>query len=405
MINLIVKLKHLKFNLSLQIAVILLCTLLFGDCLNNNVQRGLYTISLILKELLLFFVPFIIFFCSFFGIASINNTRSVAQVLFILFVLVCASNYISTMVAYGVSYLCPITISENFITINPNDSLISFYNVSFDTITLNSNYALASGLLLGVLMPNTLPNISTKLESFGRLFVNYFFYLFTKLLPIFVLGFLIKMQHDEILFNIIGQLLPLAALIIFTYFIYLSFLFLIISNFDTKLWLFYLKNIMPAVLTGVCTMSSLAAMPITIAATEKNVKDADIVRLVIPLSTNIHMIGLAINIPMIALAIMINYGYSFPPLATYAIFAFHFALMQFAAAGAPGCGILLMIPVLETYLHFTHEMSGLIVAIYILFDAAETGANVLGNSALTLAMSKICKALHLSNPKSVTDVS
>ena len=77
--------------------------------------------------------------------------------------------------------------------------------------------------------------------------------------------------------------------------------------------------------------------------------------------------------------------------AFFTWFAFYFVLMQFAAAGAPGCGILLMIPLLENYLGFTGEMSALITTLYILFDSAETSANVLGNSVLVIMISKIYK--------------
>jgi len=41
-------------------------------------------------------------------------------------------------------------------------------------------------------------------------------------------------------------------------------------------------------------------------------------------------------------------------------------------------------------------MSALIVAIYILFDATETSANVIGNSALAVVFSKLAKVLRLS---------
>jgi len=101
------------------------------------------------------------------------------------------------------------------------------------------------------------------------------------------------------------------------------------------------------------------------------------------------MVGLAINIPLMSLAIALGFGYEVPSFIIYSKFAFYFALTQLAAAGAPGCGILLMIPLLETYLNFTPDMSGLIVAIYILFDAAETSANILGNSLLAIVVSKI----------------
>ena len=94
---------------------------------------------------------------------------------------------------------------------------------------------------------------------------------------------------------------------------------------------------------------------------------------------------------MIALAIMSTFGLPFPDLTTFMIFASYFVIAKFAVAGIPGGGIVVMIPILEKYLGFSPEMSGLITAIYILLDPLNTTANVLGNGAFAILTTNIFK--------------
>jgi Na+/H+-dicarboxylate symporter len=173
--------------------------------------------------------------------------------------------------------------------------------------------------------------------------------------------------------------------------LYITLLFAIAAKFNFYLWWQYIKNTLPAAILGFSTMSSLIAMPLTMNATTKNTNSQDFSRLIIPTTVNIHTIGLAINIPLIALSILSNFDFKLPDFITYSEFAFYFVLAQFGVAAIPGCGILLMIPLLEKYLGFTDNMSALITAIYILFDPAETSTNILGNSALAILLSKYKK--------------
>ena len=166
-------------------------------------------------------------------------------------------------------------------------------------------------------------------------------------------------------------------LIILTYLLYIALLFFIVANFNYNILVKYIVKVVPASLTCFTTMSSLITIALTINAAKKNTVAFDISRLVISATANIHMVGLVINIPLMALSILTSFGYALPTLAGYSNFTFYFVLAQFAIAGALGFGILVMIHLLEKYLGFTGEMSALITTLYILFDSAETSANVL----------------------------
>lgn len=386
-----------KKNIPVQVIIVLLLTIVFGEYIPEHIKWFLYSISFILKEVLLLILPLVIFCCAYVSVSTIKHTKSIGIFLLLLLVVIYISNYTATMVAYGVVLLVESSINFQPVILTHGKELSSIWNISFNTISLDSNYALIGGFIVGIFelyIPLHYGNY--KLNVLAKKFVDYFLSsIFIRLLPFFVLGFFIQMQYSGVLSKTIERLVPLIVLISGTYIFYLSFLFAVIANFNIKLWVSYIKNIIPAALTGFYTMSSLVTMPITMMSIEKNIENPGMVRLVIPIATNIHMIGLAINIPIMALIILLSYGYELPIFTIYLIFSFHFALMQFAAAGAPGCGVLLMLPLLEKYLGFTDEMSALIVAIYILFDATETSANVIGNSALVVVLSKIAKVLKL----------
>lgn len=379
-----------NFATSTQLLIVLAGTLLFGGLLPTTVQATFYAISLTLKALLLFVLPFIVFSYLFSSILIVSGIKALRFIL-LLVVLVCISNYISTLLAYEVASLKLVNIAVSSINLDHNNELVPLWNIKFPEV-LSSSDGLYFGCGLGFLFSFFPSVLGNQFSARSKQYIDFFLEkCFVPLLPLFVLGFILKMQFDGILIQSIKYSLPLMLLIILTYIIYISLLFAIVAGFNFSLWQKYIKNVIPAALTGFSTMSSLVSMPLTINAAEQNTNDPDISRLVIPATVNIHMIGLAINIPLMALSILLSFGYELPTFAVYNKFVCYFILMQFAVAAAPGCGILLMIPLLETYLGFTGEMSALITTLYIIFDPAETSANVLGNSILVIMLSKICK--------------
>jgi Na+/H+-dicarboxylate symporter len=68
-------------------------------------------------------------------------------------------------------------------------------------------------------------------------------------------------------------------------------------------------------------------------------------------------------------------------------------MAKFAVAAVPGGGILVMLPILKTYLGFTPDMLSLITLLYFLFDPVITFMNVLGNGAFTILFQRIHKLI------------
>jgi Na+/H+-dicarboxylate symporter len=148
------------------------------------------------------------------------------------------------------------------------------------------------------------------------------------------------------------------------------------------------KNMLPAAVAGFGSMSSAAAMPLTIVGAEKNSSDPDMARAVIPATVNVHLIGDCFAIPLFAFAVLQNFGMGQPEFVAYLTFALYFVMAKFSVAAIPGGGIIVMLPVLEGCLGFSGEMLSLITALYILFDPLITCANVLGNGGFAMLFSR-----------------
>jgi len=383
-----VKLSDLK--LSLHLIGTLCAALLLGSFLPTSLQSTFYAISITLKEILLFVLPIVIFSCVFSCLLTLRGGKAVGLMIG-LFTIVCVSNYFSTLIAYGVGSLGLINLdafSTVTDTVNPIQELTPLWHFDFPK-WISNDQALYLGFTFGSLF-SFFPNPwAYRFSDIAKQYVTVFLEkVFVPVLPLFALGFILKMQHDGILGKIIQSYLPLIVVVLITYIVHLALLFAIAAGFNLQRWILYLKNVLPVGLVGFSTMSSMATLPVTLKAAEKNTNSDDIARIVIPATVNIHMVGVGIAIPLMAFCILAGFGYELPTFSAYCSFALYFVLAQFAVAAVPGGAILVMLPILETHLGFSGEMSALITALYILFDPFVTVTNVLGNSALVIMISK-----------------
>lgn len=397
-------LKLLDLKLSLHLIGTIFLALLCGSFLPESLQSTFYALSVTLKNFLLFLLPVVIFSCVFSCLLAFRGRKAISLMLGI-FVVVCASNYLSTLIAYGVGSLGLINLSAFASAagehINHSNDLLPLWSFDFPK-WISNDQALYLGFALGSLF-SFFPNprvlrISQQVKHWVILFLEKGF---VPVLPLFALGFILKMQHDGVLGHIIGSYLPLVLIMLFTYLLHIALLFAVASGFSFRPWLQYLKNVLPVGLVAFSTMSSMATMPVTIKAADKNTDNSDIARIVIPATVNVHMVGVAIAVPLMAFSILASFGFELPSFGSYCSFALYFILAQFAVAAVPGGGILVMLPILETHLGFSGEMSALITTLYILFDPFVTVTNVLGNSALAIL---IAKAFAYMRPKSEAEV-
>lgn len=211
--------------------------------------------------------------------------------------------------------------------------------------------------------------------------------------PIFLLGFLSNMYAggaSKIFSGGHVYALGLAAGLVC---LYVIFLYFIAGKGSPKATGIAMKNAAPSLFMSFTTMCSITTMPYTIQCAEKNLKDPNMARMIIPATTNIQQAGDCFMNALFCLILLKTYGMPIPGLAEWLIFVGVFATARFATAGIMGGAIFIMLPIYEKYLGFTPEMSAILLALNVVFDPIITAANVYANGALCIVFERFWGAL------------
>lgn len=348
-------------------------------------KQFIYSLSLSVKSLLIFILPILIFMLLFKTISQLSRTAT--KMIFLLLITLCCSNFLSTMIS---SQIGAIIYQFDLCIKMPTDQIALMPIWSFTLPKWIANdHAMFAGIFFGIFFSLFKPTLGLKISLYFEKAIQRMLNLLTFVIPIFISGFVVKLIHDQLIHTIIYDYSLIFILVAISQFIYIACIYLAANRFCLSSFLYTLKNMLPAALTGFSSMSSAAAMPLTIIGTEKNTKNPSLTRLSTPITVNTHLIGDCFAIPIFAFAVMKNFGIPEPTFFAYLLFALYFVMAKFSVAAIPGGGIIVMLPILESQLGFTTEMSSLITALYILFDPVITCANILGNGGFALALNKL----------------
>ncbi len=390
-------LRNIMRNIPLQLFMCLLFALFFGAKITHEFAEYAFTASNLLKDLLMHFLPLLVF--SYIAVAlGAFHSRGFLLVIFVI-VCTCLSNALTVFYGYAVgSYALPFLITplKNSDLLNTTVKTVrSLWQLPLRPFIPTDKTMLVGaivGLSLGLCPIKSILNVIFKLRQFST---TVFKKCFIPLLPIYVLGFLLKIAKEDALWPLVQRYTGVFVFTCVMLFIYLFLMYVIASQGKIKVMCSYLKEMLPAGITGVSTVSSAATMPITIAATERNTGDANYADFCIPATVNVHLIGDGVSISITALALMLMHGSDIPSISTYALFVFFYCLAKFSCAGVPGGGVLVLIPVFQQNLGMSPEVAGLLASIYVLQDPILTSANVMGNGAFAIITHKIAKKVKL----------
>ncbi len=360
------------------LAMIIIIIVVFGDFIPTIVAQFLFGISISIKSLIIFFLPIIIF--SLLYRAAVNLMQYASKIVLLIITAVVVSNFLATSFS---QFLGVWIYKFDINLITPNKVASLQPKILFQFPALFSNHiSMFFGVTLGILSAKIIPDHAQIFASLLRKMVNNILSLINFLIPIFVAGFVIKLNHDDIILKMILDYTVIFVIIVIAAIIYIGSLYIIVNKFSFTNALISVKNMIPATLSGFCTMSGVASMPLALIGTERNAKNKYLVHTIVPSTVNIHLVGDCIVIPSFAFAILKSYGIIQPDFFTYFIFSIYFVFAKFFVVAVPAGGIIIMLPVLEKHLGFNTEMLSLITALYILFDSVITSVNVLGNGAL-----------------------
>lgn len=356
-----------------------------------------FTLSSCFIEALLFFLPFLVFSYMFRAIAT-SKKKSLFLLLFI-FLGVTVSNFVALLVSYlfGISTLplLGLAATPDFLKNFHSDVSLLF------TLHLPKIISMEMALLIGIacgfgvsFIPDD-KNFKLKMQRVAEFLTEgislFLKRVFIPFLPLYVFGFCLKLSYDQTLTHLFQQFGKVFFLSMSLVSVYLFLLYFIGAGGDLKKTGTYLRNMLPAGLTGFSTMSSAASIPVTLACTEKNTQDTNFSNIIIPSTANIHMLGDDLMITLSGLTLLSIFGMPWPGLTAFISFAIAFSLALLCCVGAPGATILVVLPVLHHYLNFTPEMMSMITTIYILQDPFGTASNVLGNGGFALVVKKLFK--------------
>lgn len=376
-----------KIKLPLFLLAVLICPLLLGPLIPLPIKAVSYALSLSMKSILEFLLPFIIF--SFVFSCLSNLQKGAVLFVFLLVVCVFISNFTALMIGYTSGYISLNLLHFSAKAIQTGPQLVPAWSFHLHKWVSN-DIALLWGFSIGILFslwPNPFAKkIAIKLNKLANDFLKK---LFIPLLPVFILGFVFKLEHEQLLQTSLSLYGPILLLVILTQWTYLCLWYFIASDFSFKKWLFYLKNVLPASLTGLSTISSAASMPVLLIGTEKNLNNAEQARMLVPAIINIHTIGSAIGIPILSLATILTFGLPMPSPTVFIVFALYTALAKYAVAAVPGGVIIVVAPILEAHLGFSSDMVGLITAVYLICDPFGTTANVTGNGVFPIMFTRL----------------
>lgn len=389
---------NFSLPLPLQLLFVIGFVFFFGSYFNETIIRIFYTFSLFFKLLLSCILPPLVFSFVAMGILSFNE--SAPLVLAVLIASIFASNTFVAFLSYLVvlmtvpSSICNTGMQQIFAT-----SRVLYPMIEVSTplwISSLSLYAVVFATLTGLILPFISSKfIETRLEQLKKFIGQVMRRVIIPFLPLYIFGFLLKMQYE----NALGYLFEhygIVCLIIVVYqFIYIFASYYIISGFSFRLFCTYIDNVIPSYITAFGTMSSVAAIPVSIIAAKKNTQNNALASVAIPIMANIHLVGDCISVPFLTCATLLIFKGCLPSFLLYALFVPYFCTVMFGAAGIPGGGIIVMIPLLKTHFGFTEDMIAIIMSLYLVLDPFGTAANVTNDGVLVILVNNFLKKLKI----------
>jgi Na+/H+-dicarboxylate symporter len=383
------------FSLPAQLLAVIAFVIFFGQYLPLNVIEASFTFSEAFKELLALILPFMVFFFVLSGILSFK--KNAPAVLSVMLGTIFLSNGFVALLSFIVMNILAPTIScERLgVSFKPVHQVTSGFSLSLP-FSLSAVHALIAAIAIGLLGSFVALGIDSAVTK-GKNFIETVLQkIFIPALPLYVLGFLLKIRYEGQFSCLMRQYGSAFILIVSMQFVYLVWMYLLACGFDPKKSIIAFKNAFPSYLTAFSTMSSTATVPVAVKAATENTGNRPLADVAMPIMANVHLLGDSISTPVLAMVTMLIFHGALPAFTNYMMFVFYFCFTMFAASGIPGGGILVMIPILKSQLGFNPEMISIVLTLYFLLDPFGTAANVMGDGALVIIVNRILRRLGIA---------
>lgn len=384
----------MRIKLPFVIMAILVGVYFFGNGVDTSIVTFFYTISSLIKELLVLVLPIVIFIFMTAFLVEFNS----GVILFVTGLIGCiiASNTLVTFYSYGMfSLLHPLVIDaqKHAIDLTTHPVIKPMFGLPVKKI-VDNNIALLAGLVMGIVLAflqnqHLISGFKKARETSVRILRK----TLTPIIPVFIFGFILKLQKEDLLEHMIAVYSKVFIVILITMILYITAMYTFLAKGNIIKAFKTMQAFFPAAITAFSTMSSMAAYPMTLECAQKTSNNIRLTQGILTSTVNIHLMGVGIAIPIMAMTVMMYFGHPFPSLWSYSVFAFFLIIAKFTVAAIPGGSVVIAIPILQDHLGFTPEMSALMMSLYVLVDPFSTTTNVLGNGAFSLMMTKLFSPL------------
>lgn len=366
---------------SIQVLIVLTVYVLLSSYLSLTTNQLFYTLSLFIKDSLLWIMPVTVGFFIAHTVQSFERRAPIFVLILLSFE--AFSNFSSVWYAFFSAH----SISDYLPAIQ-SVSLESDFKALWRLPAIRPSWWSAdkgalAGLVLGGISAFSNGTYLKRVINQGKAGMQQLLiHGFCRLIPVYILGFVAQMYQTQFLTHILSHYAVIVMWLTLFLAIYLVLLFALGAGWSITRMVINMKNLLPAGGIALTSACSLSTMPWTIEATAKTLRNPDLAKALIPATTNIQQIGDCIANAFLCFLIYKNFYGTTPDLITWLHFSVVFMLARFATAAVQGGAIFIMLPIYETYLDFNGEMIALILALNVVLDPLITSCNVLANGAL-----------------------
>ncbi len=208
------------------------------------------------------------------------------------------------------------------------------------------------------------------------------------LLPLYIASLFVEMTVAGEVVSTLGVFGLVLLLAVGVHVMWLVILYAIASVLNGTSLIQSLKNMFPAYLTAIGTMSSVATIPVTLRQTLKNGVDENIANFVVPLCATIHLCGSTITITIASIAVMLLTQGTLPTWDVLIPYIITLGVTMVAAPGVPGGAVMAALGLFASMLGFSEAAIGLMITVYVAQDSFGTACNVTGDGAIAMMMNK-----------------
>ena len=234
-----------KLKLPVQLVGVIIFVLLFGSYFSSDAVQFFFTVSHVFKEFLRLLLPLIVFSFIASGILSIK--RGAPIILLILLCTVLISNFIVTLLSYFF-VCCSLPMMNACSEVIKSLDVEHFLGSSVDfklPRLVSPGLMLILGVIVGIIFSmKPVPVVHRVINKMKSIVEMILLRLFIPLLPIYVFGYLLDIQHSGLLGILIQSYGSTLALIVSMHMLFIIAIFVLAKGSFAGGWR-ALKKLLP----------------------------------------------------------------------------------------------------------------------------------------------------------------